>query len=317
MDPLPGVSFLIPVYNKRPYLPQVVEGLRRQTGNFEREFIFIDDGSTDGSYRALTELTAGWPHVCILAQPNRGPSIATNRAIAAARFPFIKLVDGDDVLLPDATSFLLGLLLQHPAAVLAYGRMEHYGSAADALARIEPGAAAAPDRRAVSVRVEDALPILLRRMELSPTHCLARTEPVREVGGCDERVFTQDYSLLLRLATRGPFVAADAVIALAPVTAAGRINDGGPQVLHDCNLALLHFLAEHRLPRSLCGRAVRRALTRAWLWARRRERAAAISRWMVLRLAGWLPIGSLRLALLRRSCAAFTLSRPVRRSSPG
>jgi glycosyltransferase involved in cell wall biosynthesis len=315
MTDLPGISFLVPVYNKLAYLPQVIEGLRQQRGGFEREFVFIDDGSTDGSGAALAALTAGWPDARILSQPNRGPSIATNRAIAAAQFPVIKLVDGDDVLLPDAARLLLDLLLRHPQAVLAYGRTEQYGSADEACRRIERSrGASGPD--ALPARVEPALAMMLRQTDLGPTNCLFRTDAVRRVGGCDERVFTQDYSLLLRLATLGPFVGTETVVALTPAGTAERINDGGPQVLHDNNLALLHFLAEHPLPRGTAGPAIRRALNRAWLWARRRERAGPISRWSAMRLGGWVPIASLRLALLRRSCGAFTLSRNVRRSAP-
>src|SRR5205807_8657711 len=129
-----GVSYLVTVYNKRPFLPAMIAGLAAQRGDFAREFIFVDDGSTDGSAVMLDGLTTGWPGVRILQQPNRGPSVATNRAIAAASLPLLKLVDGDDVLLPDATLLLLELLRHFPQAVAAYGRMEGYGSPDVALA---------------------------------------------------------------------------------------------------------------------------------------------------------------------------------------
>jgi glycosyltransferase involved in cell wall biosynthesis len=304
----PGVSFVVPVYNKRAFLPAMIAGLAAQRGDFAREFVFVDDGSTDGSDRLLAELTAAWPAVRILHQPNCGPSIATNRGIAAVGLPLIKLVDGDDVLLPDATRLLRELLLQHPQAVVAYGRVEGYHSAGEAMARIKGDAACA-----MPARLEHALPMLLRQTDIGPSNCLMHTSAVRAVEGCDERVFTQDYSLLLRLATRGPFVATDAAVALAPIDAADRINNGGPQVLHDCNLTLLYFLSEHRLPASLVRSAIRRALTRALLWARRRERAGLLSRWGLMRVLGCLPVAPLQLAMLRRSSGAFTLSRRIRR----
>ena len=305
----PGVSYVVPVYNKRAFLPAMLAGLAAQRGDFDREFIFVDDGSSDGSGELLTELTAGWSNVTILSQPNRGPSSATNRGLAAARLELIKLVDGDDVLLPEATRLLRDMLLAQPRAVVAHGRIERYASEAEALARLDQDAGPPPP-----ARLEDALPILLRQTDIGPTDSLIRADAVRAVGGCDARVFTQDYSLLLRLATQGPFVATDAVVGLAPLAAAERVNDGGPQVLHDCNLTLLFFLSEHRLPAALQGPAVRRALTRALLWARRRERAGLLSRWGLMRLAGSLPLAPLQLALLRRSAGAFTLSRPVRRA---
>jgi glycosyltransferase involved in cell wall biosynthesis len=303
-----GVSYVVPVYNKRPFLPAMIAGLAAQRGGFAREFVFIDDGSTDGSGDVLAELTATWPAVRILHQPNRGPSIATNRGIAAAQFPLIKLVDGDDVLLPDATRLLRDMLLQHPEAVAAYGRVERYQSTGEALTRIEHNASPS-----VATRLEHALPMLLRQTDLGPSNSLVRTSAARAVGGCDERVFTQDYSLLLRLAARGPFVATDAIVALAPTGDADRINDGGPQVLHDCNLTLMYFLSEHHLPGGLARPAIRRALTRASRWARRREGAGLLSRWRLMRLLGGLPVERLQLALLRHSSGAFTVSRRVRR----
>jgi cellulose synthase/poly-beta-1,6-N-acetylglucosamine synthase-like glycosyltransferase len=306
-----GVSFVVPVYNKRPFLPIVTEGLKGQTGDFPREYIFIDDGSSDGSAALLAELTADWRDVRILQQPNAGPSVATNRAIAAARYSFIKFVDGDDALLPGATAALLALLRQHPEASVAFGRTRLYRSAADI------GAMSELTLEAATWMVDDPLQMLLRQTDLGPTNCLVRTHAVRTVGGCDERVFTQDYSLLLRLATMGPFAATERMVAACPASADGRVNDGGPQVLHDCNLTLFHFITEHGLPARLVGLASRRAATRAWLWARRRERAGPLSFWLLLRGLMHLPFARLRLALLRRSCDAFTLSRPVRRTVRG
>ena len=47
------VSYVVTVYNKAPYLPFLLDGLARQQGGFAREFVFVDDGSSDGSLEAL------------------------------------------------------------------------------------------------------------------------------------------------------------------------------------------------------------------------------------------------------------------------
>ena len=54
-----GVSFVVPVYDKAPYLPHVIEAIRNQAGDFAREYVFIDDGSTDESLDIVRRLTAG------------------------------------------------------------------------------------------------------------------------------------------------------------------------------------------------------------------------------------------------------------------
>lgn len=310
--PESGVSFVVPVFNKRRFLRQVIAGLAAQGGDFAREFIFIDDGSTDGSRVELDEQAKALPDARVIAQENAGPSVTTNRGLRAARFPFVKLVDGDDVLLPDATAQLLTALKRHPKAALAYGQSADYADTADALAQIALPAPAAPPPE----RVDQALKALLRECYLGPSNCLVRRDLALAVGGCDERVFVQDYSLLLRLAEKAPFVALDAPVVLHPNTPQDRLNDGGPQLLHDTNLTIVHFLAEHRVAPEVATMATRRAMTRAWLWAKRREDVSALSRWYWLRLAAYLPLPGLRPWLLDKSCAAFTLSRPVRRSAP-
>ena len=305
-----SVSYVVTVYNKRRFLPQVIAGLAAQRGDFAREFVFVDDGSTDGSAEEIARLTQGWPDLRIVTQTNHGSSHATNRGIAEARHRFIKLVDADDVLLPDATAILLDDLLVNDGAVLAYGRTGLYAAATEALDRLaEP-----PSPPPASQLEANPLPSqLLRGFSIGPSNSLFSAEAARKVGGCDARVFTQDYSLVLRLATVGSFVRVDGIVALCPAVAEGRVNDGGPQCLHDANLSIAYFLDERPVSPSLARNAVRRATMRAYHWARRREGAGFFSYWTWLRVLAELPHPAT--ALVHESCRAFTLSRTVRPGS--
>ena len=71
-----GVSFLLTVYNKASYLPAVLTAVRGQTGDFSREIVIVDDGSTDESLAVARCVTEGWPDVRIVAQANAGASAA-------------------------------------------------------------------------------------------------------------------------------------------------------------------------------------------------------------------------------------------------
>ena len=51
------VSFVCPVFNKEKYLPLVLDALKKQTGQFEKEYIFINDGSEDNSLECLKSIT--------------------------------------------------------------------------------------------------------------------------------------------------------------------------------------------------------------------------------------------------------------------
>lgn len=49
------ISFIIPVSNKAPVLPYVIENLSKQIGHFVPEFIFVDDASLDASIQVIRE----------------------------------------------------------------------------------------------------------------------------------------------------------------------------------------------------------------------------------------------------------------------
>src|SRR5215469_16397245 len=106
---MPGtaVSFVLTVYNKRRFLAEVLAAVAAQEGDFEREVVVVDDGSTDGSRELLELLGPRLPGFRLISQPNRGPSSATNRGLASAAMPLVKLLDGDDLLAPYATRHLI------------------------------------------------------------------------------------------------------------------------------------------------------------------------------------------------------------------
>jgi glycosyltransferase involved in cell wall biosynthesis len=62
---LPGVSFIVPVYNKAPYLNGVLAAIRAQRGEFPRQYVFVDDGSSDGSLEIVRRATEGWDDTVI------------------------------------------------------------------------------------------------------------------------------------------------------------------------------------------------------------------------------------------------------------
>ena len=306
---MPTVSYAVTIYNKAPLLPFLLTGLAAQEGDFAREFIFVDDGSTDGSAARLGELTAGWENVTILSQPNAGPAPAFNAGLRQARGDFIKPVDGDDLLLPWATRRLLEAV-EATGCPLAFGPQEaRYDTSAfpaEVLAawRHEP---------APVERLDDALRRSLHRAQTNPSAWLARADAVRHSGGCDERIFIQDYSIELRLAAQGPFARLSEPVFLAPRVSPGRLSDNQAQILHDMNLALVHFIAERPgLPRDLARLALVRAAARAWAWARRHGGRSFASREFRLMSAARLGLLRPTPANLRATCAAFAETNSIR-----
>ena len=118
----------------------------------------------------------------------------------------------------------------------------------------------------------------LRRAQTNPTAWLARADLVRRIGGCDTRIFVQDYSIELRLAGKSGFAHMDTQIYLSPMSREGRLSGNEAQTLHDMNLALAYFLSDHAdIPLGLRRYAFARAAGRAAAWARRRARKGPLS----------------------------------------
>jgi len=308
--PGPCVSYVVTVYNKAPYLPFVVAGLEAQAGDFAREFIFVDDGSSDESVALLRELTAAWPERRIIEQANRGPAIALNAGLTAARGDYIKTLDGDDMLTPGATAALLDAVKAGPAG-FAFGAGASY-LPAEGLEAAQRRAQACRFSGAVEL-VPDALRATLRRAQTTTSSWLARAELVRGVHGCDDGVFVQDYSIELRLSQATPFARVPMVVYLQPSTAPGRQSEQQAQELHDLNLAVARFVERSaRLPPSLRRYALRRTAGRAWHYARRQAGKSYASREFWRYAAAQLGLGRADADAIYATCEIFRGTSPIR-----
>lgn len=297
-----GVSFVVTVYNKAAHLPTVIEGLRRQVGNFDREFIFVDDGSIDDSAAVIERETADLSNVTIVRQRNAGPSWAINAGLAQARFPYVKGLDGDDVPAPRATSLLLDAI-RTTGCPVAYGTHRTFRPGDDPFAtRGEVLAAAAP----VAARIDHPLDRLIRGRPLgNPSAWLASRALLLAAGGADPKVFIQDVSIELRMAARGSFAWLDYPVFLSPQEADRRLSDNQLQILHDVNRAIANFCAEHPgLPAAMRRRAARRLTGRAWKWAHRKNGRSVWSPDFWRYVCGMLALGD-PLALMDTSCRSF------------
>ncbi len=75
----PAVSFVLTVYNKEYFLPAVLDAVVAQSGDFEREYVIVNDGSTDDSLSLIRAFAERTPNVVIVDQPNGGCSKAATR----------------------------------------------------------------------------------------------------------------------------------------------------------------------------------------------------------------------------------------------
>lgn len=114
------LSVIIPIYNGKRYLDGIVEAFSIQELP-EAELVFVDDGSTDGSYEAMQQLTpTPFLHVVAVRQENRGVSAARNRGVAAASGDWIAFMDADDRVAPDFGVVAKRLMCREDADVFLY-----------------------------------------------------------------------------------------------------------------------------------------------------------------------------------------------------
>ena len=294
-----SVSYVVTVYNKAPFLEKVVQGLKQQTGSFDREFIFVDDGSTDGSGELLEQLTADLENTQVIRRANGGMSVALNDGLSRVGKDYVKMLDGDDVLVPTATEALLEAI-NAKDAILAFGPNEEYNPAS---AKLDFSAYHDQGNR-LTVQ-EDPLKEIIEKAYFNPSGSFVRREAV-EKSRCNERIFIGDYSLWLQIARLGRFVHTERLIFLGPEEAAGRITDNQVQILYDLNLALAHFLQDNRdLPRRYQRQLVTRATGRAWRWAKRKNSKSVLSVEFARHLRSYLPFNEDCYRMVEECCQSF------------
>jgi len=96
----PVVSFVVPSFNKRTFIGDMIASVQRQTDP-RWELIIVDDASTDGSHELLASVAAAEPRIrIVLLDQNKGANYCRNLGIAQAHAPYVVFVDADDLLAP-------------------------------------------------------------------------------------------------------------------------------------------------------------------------------------------------------------------------
>lgn len=90
-------SFIIPVYNCKPYLASCVNSiLAADLSSYE--IILVDDGSQDGSSQLCDLLSLQHPQIKVIHQKNSGASSARNTGLSHAQGDMLLFLDSDDTL---------------------------------------------------------------------------------------------------------------------------------------------------------------------------------------------------------------------------
>ncbi len=259
-----SVSYLVTVYQKAKFLPTVLAAIVAERAESGGEIIVIDDGSTDGSAQILDDFAAGCADVTIVHQTNAGVAAATNRALRIAREPFVRLVDGDDIIAPNSTRVMLQAL-EASGCGCVYGDIDEYdmGLTYHDLPRADTGG-----RFDIQA---DALAGMLKNQLFVVSAMLARREVLLSAVPLPEHYSHQDVALGLRLATATRIAHVPALCCSMASNAATsgsvRITGSMARMYRDTARITREMLGDW--PVKYRGMAVRRNASRAFLYARR------------------------------------------------
>ena len=92
------ISVIVPLYNEAESLPKLFEWIRRvmNDNDFSYEVIFVDDGSTDGSWSVIESLREQYDNVCgIRFRKNYGKSPALYCGFERAKGDVVVTLDAE------------------------------------------------------------------------------------------------------------------------------------------------------------------------------------------------------------------------------
>ncbi len=118
--PSPQLSIVIPAYNEEARLPRTLNRIQSWLDyrNLSAELIVVDDGSTDGTARIVTERQRTWPELKLIANPgNRGKGYSVRHGTLEAHGEIVLFTDADLSAPIEEAEKLLAALQTHDFAI--------------------------------------------------------------------------------------------------------------------------------------------------------------------------------------------------------
>ena len=186
------VSIIITTYNHARFLEAAIQSAIGQTVAPD-EIIVVDDGSQDRP----DEITAHFPDVRLIRQPNAGLAAARNTGWQAAKGDYLVFLDADDRLLPDALRINLARLGDAPDAAFSSGAYDNVHAKA--------GRSRLIDFRPATG--DGFIPFLRANVIGMHATVMYRRQCIEAIGGFQAGLpACEDYDVYLRMSHRFPIV---------------------------------------------------------------------------------------------------------------
>lgn len=191
----PAISVIMPVYNTAKYLPLAIGSILNQTySNFE--FIIIDDGSSDNSWKIIKECALKDRRIKARQNlSNLGICRTLNYGLSLAQGKYIARMDGDDWSYPDRLFKQISFMKTHPKVVICGGNIQVCRSDLKLL-----------NHKTYPETDKKIRESLLRMNPFAHPAIMYKKETVLKAGGYNEKLFyVEDYDLYFRLGNLGKF----------------------------------------------------------------------------------------------------------------
>ncbi len=114
------ISVIIPCYNERSTIEEVVNKIINQKKNFDIEIIIVDDASVDGTREILNQKLKNTADIILFNDRNEGKGFTVSKGITAATGEIILIQDADLEYDPSEYSKLINPIINNKADVV-YG----------------------------------------------------------------------------------------------------------------------------------------------------------------------------------------------------
>jgi glycosyltransferase involved in cell wall biosynthesis len=186
----PGVSVVIPCYNNGDRVATAIESALKQTYD-PMEVTVVNDGSTDNSAEVIAEYE---DRITYVETENHGAGHARNEGLRRSTGPYVKFLDADDELYPDA-------LRQQVNQTTALSEPTHvvFGDAQ----YVRPNGSVSRETNFSNETFENRL-LRVLKWNLQTSLPLHQRSYLEAVGGFDDSLpRAQEYDLHFRLAIHG------------------------------------------------------------------------------------------------------------------
>lgn len=195
----PTFSVVIPAYNAERTLRSTVESVLSQSDQ-DFEIVIVDDGSSDGTLRAMLDIASDDHRIRIVSQPNSGVSATRNYGAELAKGELLAFLDADDHWARDKLALHRKLHEVDPLIEASFARVGFCPDRAGTMGG-ERTISAMPDGY---LSVSD---VVVENAVCTMSNLVISRETFRELGGFDEHLrYAEDQELLVRFVGEGRLI---------------------------------------------------------------------------------------------------------------